>query len=91
MMDSKNPLIKKCHVCGKKYEACSYCESVKNGWRYYTCSRIHFQLYMIIADFSFQSITKEEAKEQLKTVLPYLEGDIVYTDEVKPYIEKILK
>lgn len=69
-----------CLVCGKKYNLCRSCNEMKNhglfSWRA-TCDTTEcFQVFVVLNDFDYGKITREEARKQLDRFL---------SEDMKPF------
>ena len=77
-----------CSICGTRYHACATCKSTKilKPWRTVTDTIDCYKIYMIVHDYTNDSITKDNAKEMLKNckipeaLLPHVKNVI---DEIK--------
>ena len=71
-----------CVVCGKSYKLCRTCEDAKAKglfrWRSSCDTPQCFQVLMVINDFYYEKISKEDARNLLDGIL---------TEEMKPYDE----
>ena len=56
-----------CQVCGAKYYACNKC--LQNGhWKIYCESPSCYQVYIIIAEYQKELITKEEVMDMFERI-----------------------
>lgn len=71
-----------CVVCGRSYKACRNCEDAKSKglfrWRSSCDTPQCFQVLMVINDFYYEKISKQDARNLLDDIL---------TEEMKPYDE----
>ena len=71
-----------CVVCGESYKLCRNCEEAKAKglfrWRSSCDTPQCFQVLMVINDFYYEKISKEDARNLLDGIL---------TEEMKPYDE----
>lgn len=69
-----------CLVCGKEYPICKRCEELKthgvSSWRLSCDTPECFKAFLILNDYSYQKLGKDEAKRRL---------DAILTEEMLPY------
>lgn len=53
--------LTKCAICDAEYSYCPNCAGY-HGWRFYTDTREHYQIYMIIKQYTNGVLNKEEAR-----------------------------
>lgn len=97
----KTKYLNECRLCGTHYPACSYCDSTKesNSWRKVACCWGHYLALQPMIKYDQKSLSKEEAKEEINSVID-LYGrfevsstmkklyDDIMCDEAKPTIKK---
>ena len=71
-----------CMVCGKKYNYCPSC-SRTHAWQFYTDTRQHYQIYMIIEELNAKVFTIGEAKIALENIGITADTDL---SEFKPSV-----
>lgn len=54
--------LTKCMICGNAYSYCPTCAGT-HAWRFYTDTHEHYQIYVIIEQYSQKLMTKEDACE----------------------------
>lgn len=90
-----------CIVCGKGYHACDSCDETKfMTWRRLTDSSNHYEIRLVIDDYTSNVINKKQARKMLnkcdiddyKTFLPHIvkiiDEILDDTDEVKRFLKK---
>lgn len=82
---------KRCATCGKLYKVCLTCEEARimgyNFWRA-TCDRPEcYQVHLILHDFYYDKISKEDARKILNEILT--EDMLPYTDNARNLIRQI--
>lgn len=82
---------KRCATCGKLYKVCLTCEEARimgyNFWRA-TCDRPEcYQVHLILHDFYYDKISKEDARKILNEILT--EDMLPYTDNSRNLIRQI--
>lgn len=53
--------LNKCAICGTEYSYCPNCAG-SHAWRFYTDTHEHYQIYMIIKQYSSGIFDKNEAR-----------------------------
>lgn len=56
-----------CVICGERYNYCPNC-SVTHSWKFYTDTREHYQIYMILEELNCKACNAEEAKIRLNNI-----------------------
>lgn len=92
--------LTKCVICGKEYNYCPNCAGT-NGWRLYTDTHEHYQIFTIFQQYNSEVFDKEKASEAFKAMgitadsdlsnlKPNIVNDIleIVTVENKPVEEK---
>lgn len=59
-----------CCICGAEYEVCHFCPEVANftPWRRICDTSKHYQIYLILSEYSSGVLNKADAVEQLKSI-----------------------
>lgn len=82
--------LTKCMICGKQYTYCPNCANT-HGWRFYTDSYEHYQIYMAITQYKDNFITKEEVRATLNRLGIKSNSDLgKFKPNIAEYISKIL-
>ena len=53
--------LTKCLICGEKYNYCPNCAGT-NGWRLYTDTHEHYQIFMVFQQYNSGVFNKEQAR-----------------------------
>ena len=79
--------MRKCAVCGQEYPVCRTCEDIKTfkPWRTITDTAEHYQIHLILTEYTNQHITKAEAKEMLKRC------NVADYENFLPHIASVIK
>lgn len=79
-----------CKVCGTGYYACNACDRKDMiMWRAVACKPEHFQAYTVLCQFSDGSISKEQAKDYLESLVD-VEELVNYPEPTKGQLMEIL-
>jgi hypothetical protein len=91
-MPMEKELNHECIICGVKYHHCDSCNQISTftPWRVICDTAEHYQIYMVILDYQSNTITKEEAKEQLNTNGVTLNSIESFKDSTKGILKEIL-
>lgn len=59
-----------CCICGAEYEVCHFCPDVANftPWRRICDTSKHYQIYLILSEYSSGVLSKADAVEQFKSI-----------------------
>lgn len=88
-MDEK--LNHKCVVCGTRYHHCDDCNKMKTftPWRTICDTAQHYQVYLIIKDYSSKNITKNRACECLNRIDVNEKNIKEYKDSIQAILKEI--
>lgn len=79
-----------CKVCGTGYFACNACDRKDMiMWRAVACKPEHFQVYTVLCQYSDGSITKEQAKDYIVSLVD-VEEMVNYPEPAKGQLMEIL-
>lgn len=82
--------LTKCIICGKQYTYCPNCANT-HGWRFYTDSYEHYQIYMAITQYKDGFMTKEDARTILNGLGIKSNSDLSnLKSNIAEYISKII-
>ena len=91
-MSNKKEANSTCVICGQKYHLCVACERKKASWKpwkMFVDKENCYNIYKVLNDYSFNKITKDEARELLsKFDLSDLNS---FKENVKEKINDILR
>lgn len=75
-----------CLICGTKYHACDSCEEVRKikTYKAITDTSNHYQIYLIVNDYCYKNISKEEAYKLLAKC------DLNGKENFKPNVLKVI-
>ena len=59
--------LTKCIICGNKYNYCPNCANT-NGWKLYTDTHEHYQIFMIFQQYNAGVFNKEQARAAFKEI-----------------------
>ena len=79
--------LTKCIVCGKKYNYCPNCANT-HGWRFYTDTHEHYQIYMTLNQYVANQISKDEAISNFERIGINADTDL---SDIKPHIADQIK
>ena len=74
--------LTKCVICGKEYNYCPNCAGT-NGWRLYTDTHEHYQIFTIFQQYNSEVFDKEKASEAFKAMGITADSDL---SNLKPNI-----
>lgn len=83
-------VYKNCLVCGKRYEACAFCDSQNSfyAWRSVVCSPEHFVYHLPIIKYIRKQVSKEDAREEL-LLAETQNGKIQYAADIQSVVDEI--
>lgn len=84
--------VRNCLICGKKYEACHSCEQVitYTPWRRVCDTFEHYAVYGIIKGYQAGTLSKADAKNELKLINVSRKECEEFLPDVKALILEIL-
>lgn len=82
-----------CCICGAEYEVCHFCPEVANftPWRRICDTSKHYQIYLILSEYSSGVLSKAAAAEQFKSIRVMLEDCISFRPNIYKVIEEIFQ
>ena len=81
-----------CIICGKEYHLCIACERNKGNWKSWrtiTDTENCYKIYKVLNDYSFNKISKNEAKALLENL--DLKNLNSFKEKIKEKIKEIMK
>lgn len=67
--------LTKCVICGEKYNYCPNCAGT-NGWRLYTDTHEHYQIFTIFQQYNAGVFTKEDARKAFEKIGITVDSDL---------------
>lgn len=84
------PNQRHCWICGAEYKYCEKCDPL-HSWKTMACSRLHYQIVMMLDEWRNRVISAKEATEKFKNVGIAFDSDFSeYLPEVAELIKKII-
>ena len=79
--------LTKCLICGEKYNYCPSCAGT-HAWKFYTDTREHYQIYMIIEQYNSKLYSKDDARIAFENIGITADSDL---SNLKPSIAEQIK
>jgi len=79
--------LTKCLICGEKYNYCPSCSGT-HAWKFYTDTREHYQIYMIIEQYNSKLYSKDDARIAFENIGITADSDL---SNLKPSIAEQIK
>ena len=81
--------LTKCLICGEKYNYCPSCSGT-HAWKFYTDTREHYQIYMIIEQYNSKPklYSKDDARIAFENIGITADSDL---SNLKPSIAEQIK
>lgn len=79
--------LTKCLICGEKYSYCPNCANT-HGWKFYTDTHEHYQIYMIIEQYNSKMYSKDDARIAFENIGITADSDL---SNLKPSIAEQIK
>lgn len=82
-----------CCICGTEYEVCRFCPEVANytPWRRICDTSKHYQIYLILSEYSSGVLSKEDALAQFKSIRINLKDCTTFRPNIYALIQDIFQ